>query len=291
MRIQAQPVGSSTVSQSGYHQVHQEPVDTNSNVVAVPRVASPVDSTVSQSVAAMNREPSIAETSSSNGEGFAPMRPALPLYPQSEVTTSGGSPPVDISQGRRDLELNQLHGEAEIVEQNRRVPHINGYGDMDEAVSSISGQEQVQQRHRAPVKSNRDPMEDMDMSGEPDTTQDDGEEFQQNDYSQSSSIDEAEALHSTMAPRPSQALHSTGAPRPSQALHSSAAPRLAQARPSASNVIDSVMENQQLSSTQLAPHARMTSLTASLFNSNQQYRPSQSSYPQMSANQIGRAHV
>ena len=56
------------------------------------------------------------------------MRPAVPLYPQSEVTTSGGSPPVDISQGHRDLELNQQHGEAEIVEpQNRRVPHISKY--------------------------------------------------------------------------------------------------------------------------------------------------------------------
>ena len=37
-------------------------MDTNSSVVAIPRVASPVDSTVSQSVAAIHREPSIAET-------------------------------------------------------------------------------------------------------------------------------------------------------------------------------------------------------------------------------------
>ena len=57
---------------------------------------------------------------STSGHHFTPVQASLPSYSQSEVTTSGGSPPDDNAEGRRDLDLNQLHGEAEIVEPQTR---------------------------------------------------------------------------------------------------------------------------------------------------------------------------
>lgn len=59
---------------------------------------------------------------------FAPVQASLASCTQSEVSTSGGSPPDDdIPQDQADLELNQVHGEAE--PQNRHTSHLSRFAD------------------------------------------------------------------------------------------------------------------------------------------------------------------
>ncbi|XP_053372828.1 PR domain zinc finger protein 10-like [Mercenaria mercenaria] len=184
----AQPVASSSVCDQTGYPVHQLIVDAQNRIVAVQRVISPdVDSTVSQSVNSMQLpQRQVAEPGNSDQRSLliqpsTSSRSLLNMHQsqtQSEVSTSAESS-AQVNRGRRS------------------------YDGMESAVSSITGStsNEAEVTHRLSLK-NRSSIDDI-VSGEPDTTQTDEEEYRaadKNYVDDSSSIDNRDNLNSSMLP-------------------------------------------------------------------------------------------
>ncbi|KAL3887286.1 hypothetical protein ACJMK2_027229 [Sinanodonta woodiana] len=183
-----QPVDSSTLSQSGY-QVHHLVVDSENRVLAVQRVISPDDHSVSQS-------------STTIGQSFVPMHvTSLSTFSSnSEVTTSG-----------RRLEVTRHERDNEAM-----VSSISGSGFADASMLQAGTS-----KHKRGIRH----LQQMEvMTGEPDTTQDDSEDYDDTEprayLEENSSMNDAEPmLHSTMTGHSSSSL--TTASEMEQAIDSS----------------------------------------------------------------------